>query len=47
MNDLDWDILSSYIGLLALASGSVYVGAFGSLPVGSIQESLHRRAQQD
>jgi len=29
----DWDLFSSYAGLLILASGSIYAGAFGSLPV--------------
>ncbi|RDB16955.1 Minor histocompatibility antigen H13 [Hypsizygus marmoreus] len=28
----DWDLLSSYVGLIALACSSVYVGAYGSLP---------------
>jgi len=28
----DWDLISSYAGLLCLASVSVYFGAFGSLP---------------
>lgn len=32
MSGIDWDLLSSYAGLLALASGSIYAGAFGSLP---------------
>ena len=30
----DWDLLSSYAGLLTLATFSVYTGSFGSLPVG-------------
>ena len=29
----DWDLLSSYAGLLSLATFSVYTGSFGSLPV--------------
>jgi hypothetical protein len=29
----DWDLLSSYAGLLGLACVSIYVGSFGSLPV--------------
>ena len=36
MLDLDWDLLSSYAGLLSLASLSIYAGAFGSLPVRAI-----------
>jgi len=36
MWDLDWDLLSSYAGLLSLASFSIYAGAFGSLPVRAI-----------
>ncbi|KAF7793822.1 hypothetical protein EIP86_004943 [Pleurotus ostreatoroseus] len=28
----DWDLLSSYAGLLALATFSVYTGSYGSLP---------------
>jgi len=31
--DIDWDSISAYAGLLALAVGSIYAGAFGSLPV--------------
>ncbi|KAG5715944.1 hypothetical protein E4T56_gene20101, partial [Termitomyces sp. T112] len=33
MGELDWDLLSSYAGILTLACGSVYAGSFGSLPV--------------
>jgi len=29
---MDWDLLSSYGGLLSLATVSIYAGAFGSLP---------------
>ncbi|KAH7923719.1 hypothetical protein BV22DRAFT_1036005 [Leucogyrophana mollusca] len=32
MDNIDWDLISSYAGLLTLASISVYAGAFGSLP---------------
>ncbi|EGO00270.1 hypothetical protein SERLA73DRAFT_180769 [Serpula lacrymans var. lacrymans S7.3] len=32
MDSIDWDLLSSYAGLLSLASISIYAGAFGSLP---------------
>ncbi|KAF5386018.1 hypothetical protein D9615_002521 [Tricholomella constricta] len=32
MSSPDWDLLSSYAGLLALACGSIYAGSFGSLP---------------
>jgi minor histocompatibility antigen H13 len=32
MTDTDWDLLSSYAGLLSLATASIYAGAFGSLP---------------
>ncbi|KAN0090857.1 Signal peptide peptidase domain containing protein [Tylopilus felleus] len=32
MADTDWDLISSYAGLLCLASVSVCCGAFGSLP---------------
>jgi len=31
--DVDWDLLSSYAGLLGLATFSIYAGAYGSLPV--------------
>jgi minor histocompatibility antigen H13 len=31
MGSLNWDLLSSYAGLLILASGSVYVGSLGSV----------------
>jgi len=31
MASIDWDLLSSYAGLLTLASGSIYVGSFGSV----------------
>ncbi|KAG1751510.1 signal peptide peptidase-domain-containing protein [Suillus paluster] len=33
MDSLDWDLVSSYAGLLCLASISIFVGAHGSLPV--------------
>lgn len=29
----DWDLISSYVGLLVLAIGSIYAGAFGSLSI--------------
>ncbi|KAF9461276.1 peptidase A22B, signal peptide peptidase [Collybia nuda] len=32
MGEIDWDLLSSYAGLITLAGVSVFVGAFGSLP---------------
>ncbi|KAG7449554.1 peptidase A22B, signal peptide peptidase [Guyanagaster necrorhizus] len=32
MEDIDWGLLSSYAGLLTLASTSIYLGSFGSLP---------------
>ncbi|KAJ7084374.1 peptidase A22B, signal peptide peptidase [Mycena belliarum] len=32
MTSPDYDLLSSYLGLLALATGSIYVGAHASLP---------------
>ncbi|KAK0461132.1 signal peptide peptidase-domain-containing protein [Desarmillaria tabescens] len=32
MKDIDWDLLSSYAGLLTLASTSIYLGSLGSLP---------------
>ncbi|KAF7361902.1 Minor histocompatibility antigen H13 [Mycena venus] len=31
-SDYDWDLLSSYAGLLSLATVSIYLGAHGSLP---------------
>ena len=34
---MDWDLLSSYAGLLSLATASIYAGSFGSLPVGDPQ----------
>ena len=30
---VDWGVLSSYGGLLGMATASIYAGAFGSLPV--------------
>ena len=30
---VDWGVLSSYGGLLGMATVSIYAGAFGSLPV--------------
>ncbi|KAH0827482.1 signal peptide peptidase-domain-containing protein [Lanmaoa asiatica] len=33
MADTDWDLISSYAGLLCLAGVSIYCGAFDSLPV--------------
>ena len=33
MNTIDWDLLSSYAGLLSLATLSIYAGSYGSLPV--------------
>ena len=33
MADTDWDLVSSYAGLLCLATLSIYCGALGSLPV--------------
>lgn len=33
MKEVDWNLLSSYAGLLGLATVSIYAGAFGSLPV--------------
>ncbi|KAG6845393.1 hypothetical protein H0H87_009740 [Tephrocybe sp. NHM501043] len=35
MGSPDWDLLSSYAGILTLACVSVYAGSFGSLPVRS------------
>ncbi|KAF9244888.1 signal peptide peptidase-domain-containing protein [Melanogaster broomeanus] len=32
MEDVDWDLISSYAGLLGLASFSIYCGALASLP---------------
>ena len=28
----DWDLISSYVGLVILATGSVYAGASGTVP---------------
>jgi len=33
ISTMDWDLISSYVGLLSLATVSIYAGAFGSLPV--------------
>ncbi|KDR75926.1 hypothetical protein GALMADRAFT_248732 [Galerina marginata CBS 339.88] len=30
--EVDWDLVSSYAGLLGLATVSIYAGAYGSLP---------------
>ncbi|PPQ67278.1 hypothetical protein CVT25_005862 [Psilocybe cyanescens] len=32
LEEVDWDLLSSYAGLLGLATCSIYAGANGSLP---------------
>jgi minor histocompatibility antigen H13 len=32
MSEVDYDLLSSYAGLLSLATASIYMGAHGSLP---------------
>ena len=32
----DWDLISSYAGLLALAASIIYSGSYGSLPVRQI-----------
>jgi len=32
MSAPDYDLLSSYVGLLSLATASIYIGAHGSLP---------------
>lgn len=34
-NAQDWDLISSYAGLLTLATFSIYAGAHGSLKVGT------------
>lgn len=36
LKTVDWDLLSSYAGLLGLALFSIYAGAHGSLPVSLI-----------
>lgn len=44
MAGLDWDLLSSYAGLLSLATFSIYTGSYGSLQVsdsGSIHIMIH------
>jgi hypothetical protein len=33
LQDVNWELVGSYAGLLGLATFSVCVGAFGSLPV--------------
>jgi hypothetical protein len=33
MDSIDWDLFSSFAGLLCLASTSIFAGAHGSLPV--------------
>jgi hypothetical protein len=33
-DDIDWDLLSSYGGLLSLATLSIYIGSYASIPVG-------------
>lgn len=32
----DWDLISSYAGLLSLAASIIYSGSYGSLPVRQI-----------
>lgn len=32
----DWDLVSSYAGLLTLAASIIYSGSYGSLPVRQI-----------
>ena len=33
MDRVDWDLVSADVGLLSLATLSIFAGAFGSLPV--------------
>ena len=33
LHGVDWDLVSSYGGLLSLATFSIYAGSYGSLPV--------------
>jgi len=33
MDNVDWDLVAADVGLLTLASLSIFAGAFGSLPV--------------
>lgn len=35
LNNADWDLISSYAGLLTLACTSIYAGSFGSVKVAS------------
>ncbi|KAH8083767.1 signal peptide peptidase-domain-containing protein [Cristinia sonorae] len=42
----DWDLLSSYAGLMTLAASSIYAGSFGSLVV-SIHSKLAKRKAAD
>ncbi|KAG6862258.1 hypothetical protein C0995_002189 [Termitomyces sp. Mi166 len=45
MGGLDWDLLSSYAGILILACGSVYAGSFGSLPIGNMAFTIKKNAK--
>ncbi|KAF8993675.1 peptidase A22B, signal peptide peptidase [Cyathus striatus] len=45
MHDTDWDLLASYAGLVLLATGSIYAGAYGSLP--NPKRKLGRKAGKD
>jgi hypothetical protein len=38
LQDVNWELVGSYAGLLGLATFSVCVGAFGSLPVCGLLE---------
>ncbi|KAL1748691.1 signal peptide peptidase-domain-containing protein [Schizophyllum fasciatum] len=43
----DWDLLSSYAGLLTLAVGCIYSGAYGSLPVSPGEKSGARKEDDE
>ena len=44
VKDVDWDLVSSYAGLLSLATFCVYTGAYGSLSVCMLSWALTRHS---
>ncbi|KAG2342885.1 hypothetical protein BDR05DRAFT_885392 [Suillus weaverae] len=47
MTSPDWDLISSYAGLLCLASISIYAGAHGSLPAKPKRKGTNKSVVQD
>jgi len=47
LKGVDWDLVSSYAGLLSLATFCVYTGAYGSLSVRVLSPGLTRHSLFD